>query len=264
MAEPLDPDAADRVLRRAGDLADDDAGHTADAEMIAAGGIEPEAIISAAIEVGIPERAVRQSLAIEQLGPLPQARRLDSVAGSAAVWVQRVVELPPDEVLDLLDRWLVGGHHLRRERQRPDQMEWSRRDDVFGGLRRSVRGLSGEGRLGRVGRVHAAVRPVDPGQTVVRVTADRHTHRRAAVAGGSTLAVGAATVGVVGIVMTAPIAFAAIPVGVAGGFVFSSSRSEADRFERELERLLDDIERSRAPEGMLGGIKRRLSPRRRR
>ena len=32
MAEPLDPDAAHRVLRRAGDLADDD--HTTDAEMM--------------------------------------------------------------------------------------------------------------------------------------------------------------------------------------------------------------------------------------
>ncbi len=256
MAEALDPDAAERVLRRAGDIADADEREGTD------DGIEPAALISAAVEVGIPERAVRQSLAIERLGPPPVGGRLDAMAGVATVAEQRVVRAPPDVVLDRLDRWLTGSHHLRTERRRPGEIEWARRDDVVGGVRRRVSGLSGRGRLGHAHRVRATVSPIDADTTIVRVSVDRHAQRRSVLAAGSTLGVGAVVVGAVGAAVTAPFAFAAIPAGVAGGLVFSSGRHQADTIRCELARLLDSIGEGRPPEGVLGGIRRRLTPRR--
>ncbi len=254
VTEPLDSAAADRVLRRANDLAGggDDA----------VDGFEPEALIAAAAEVGIPERAVRQSLAIEYLGPAPTERRLDGLVGPATIVEQRIVAGSPASVLDLLDRWLVDGHHLRRERRRPGEIEWSRRDDVVGGVRRSVRALSGEGRLGDVRRVRATAQPVEPDQTVVRVSVDRSVRRRTSVIAGSTLGGGGAVVGVAGLVLAPPIALAAVPVVAAGGVVAAASRSQAGRFERELLRLLDAVDEGREPQGLLSGIRQRLKPRR--
>ncbi|MGI9646829.1 MAG: hypothetical protein ACR2O6_16100 [Ilumatobacteraceae bacterium] len=258
MAEPLDPDAADRVLRRASDLAGPDTQENFD------DGIEPEVLIAAAADVGIPELAVKRSLAIEQLGPEPEPRPLDDLVGPATIAEQRLVRSPPEHLLDRLDRWLVSGHHLRRERRRPGEGLWQRRSDVVGSARWTARNLTGEGRLGDVRAVHAEVQPVDGGEAVLRVTIDRSGHRRTTLVAGGTLGVGGAAVGVTGLILTAPIAFAAIPAVLAGGVVVNKSRNQADRFERELSRLLDAIEADEPPPGMLNGIRRRLRPNRRR
>lgn len=254
MSDQLDPVAAERVLRRAnllaGDVEVDDSG------------FEPDVLVAAAAEVGIPERAVRQSLAIELLGPPPVGQRLDRLVGAATVSEERLVAMPPDRVLALLDRWLVDGHHLRRERRRPGEMAWSRRDDVVGSVRRTVRGLTGEGRLGDVRSVRAAAHPVEAGHAVVRITIDRVTRRRASLIAGSTLGGTGVVVGVAGLFLAPPVALAAVPVIAVGGGAVASSRSQADRFERELLRLLDDIEEERRPQGVLSGIRRRLSVRR--
>lgn len=254
MTESLDPDAADRVLRRASELAEsgDDG----------VDGIEPAALIAAAADVGIPEQAVRRSLAIEQLGPAAGERPLDDLVGSAAISEQRILAASPERVLDALDHWLVSGHHLRRERRRAGEGEWRRRSDVVGSVRRASRGLTGEGRLGDVRAVRAVAQPVDPGETVLRVTIDRSGYRRTTIVAGGTLGIGGAAVGVTGLILTAPVAFAAIPAVLAGGVVVSSSRHQADRFERELHRLLDAVEEQRPPPGVLSGIRRRFVPRR--
>jgi hypothetical protein len=68
--------------------------------------------------------------------------------------------------------------------------------------------------------------------------------------------------GVLGLIATAPIAFAAVPAGLAGGLVVSSGRSQARRFDSELLRVLDAVEEERIPPSMLSGIRRRLLPRR--
>lgn len=255
MGESLDRDAVDRVLRRASELAGSD-DEPSD-------GIEPAALIAAAADVGIPERSVRRSLAIERAGPKSAARRLDSLVGPAFVHGERIVAARPDRVLDVLDRWLVNAHHLRRERMRPDVMVWTRRSDVVGSAKRAARGLTGEGRLGDAGVVRAALVPVDGDETLVAITIDRMAHRRTAVAAGGTLGAAGMTAGAVGLAMAAPFALAAVPAAGASWFVARSSRGQAHRFGRELERLLDAVEELRPPTGMLGGIGRRLRPGRR-
>jgi len=247
----LDVEAVERVLRRANALAD-------------AGTQEPvgyhaDAIIAAAGEVGIPEHVVRESLAIELLGGQPPVSRSDRLLGPAIVHEHCLIPLPPDVTLELIDRWLVGTHHLRRERQGGAEMQWARRDDVVGTLRRRVSGLVGEGRLGRARRVNASVRAVDAQHTMVQVVIDRGPHHRTALWFGSSLGLGAVSLVVVGVVLAPPVALLAIPAAVVGVVVVSSSRKEADRFERELGRLLDAVRARRGPQGIAAGIRRRLS-----
>lgn len=252
MTETLDADAAQRVLRRANELA-------GRGDQLV-DGYQPEAIISAALEVGIPERVARESLAIERLGPAPDSHRGDGAFGSATVWEQRVVALPSDVVLGLLDEWLVNGHHLRRLSRSAEELECSHRDDLVAGVRRRLSGLVGEGRLARARSVRASVRPIDEQHTVVRVVVDRGFHRRAALLGGWTLGVGGVSLVVVGALVAAPLLLIAVPVAVVGGGLIWSSRRQSERFARELMRLFDAVAQSRPPRGIVSGVRRRLSP----
>ena len=65
----LDRDAVRRVLHRA-TLDDVDPAGVADVDRI-----DAEALVAAAVEVGIPEAAVRRSIAVERLGPTPRPSR---------------------------------------------------------------------------------------------------------------------------------------------------------------------------------------------
>lgn len=252
MNESLDAEAAQRVLKRANELAGV-VEHRAD-------GYQPEAIISAALEVGIPERAARQSLAIERLGAAPDAHLGDGLFGAATLWDERVFELPADRVLELLDQWLVIGHHLRRQGATGDEVVWRHRDDLVAGVRRRVSGLVGEGRLARARSVRARVRPIDETSTVVRVVVDRRLHRRLALIGGWTLGAGGVSLVLAGALVAAPLLLLAIPVAVVGGALIWASRTQAERFRRELERLLGAVSESRAPSGIVASVRRRLSP----
>lgn len=251
MTDFLDAEAAGRVLRRANALAGSGTQEP--------GGYHHDAIIAAAGEVGIPERVVRESLAIEVLGAPPPVSRSDRLLGPAVLHEQCLVPLPPDLALELIDRWLVAAHHLRRERRCDDEMQWTRRDDFVGALRRRISGLAGEGRLGRASQVNASVCGIDAQHTMVRVVIDRGPHHRAALWCGSSLGLGAVSLVVVGVVLAPPVALLAIPAAVVGVVIVSASRREADRFERELGRLLDAVRERRGPQGIVAGVRRRLT-----
>ncbi len=238
MAEPLDPSAAERVIRRANELADGDEHRD---------GIEPAALIEAALDVGIPEKAIRQSLALERIGPAPQPQRLDRLVGPAIVAEQRVLGAGPDEVLDLLDRWLVKRHHLRRVRRRTNDVEWARRDDPLAGARRAVSGVSGNARLGTAPRVRATAHSIDETDTVLRVSVDRSGTRRTALVSGGLFGATGIACATVGIVATAPIVFAAIPTLAASGYVMASAHKQAGRFDDELGRVLDAVAEQQPP-----------------
>ena len=107
--ERLDPEAVARVLRRATELSADD---------VEPDGIDPEALVEAAHEAGIPIVAVRRALAIERLGPPPDGQVGDVVLGPPVVVVDAEVPGHATDALARVDGWLVAGHHLRRERRR--------------------------------------------------------------------------------------------------------------------------------------------------
>ena len=167
--ERLDPEAVARVLRRATELSADD---------VEPDGIDPEALVAAADEAGIPVVAVRRALAIERLGPPPAAQVGDLVLGPPVVVVDAEVPGHATDALSRIDAWLVAGHHLRRERRRDRRAEFARRKGLVGRTMRTVRSATGEGQLGRLHRVVAAAEDTGAGTCIVRIEADRSTERR--------------------------------------------------------------------------------------
>ena len=131
-----------------------------------AGTIAEASLIAAAEEVGLSVDAVRRSIAVERLGPLPVARPGDRILGPSQVYADGEVDVPADDALARVDSWLVDGHHLRRDVLRSGHGEWSKRSGFVGVTVRTIRNATGEGKLGDFERVDAAARDTGSGSSV--------------------------------------------------------------------------------------------------
>jgi hypothetical protein len=246
----LDRDAVRRVLRRATSLADGDPVHV-DADRI-----DPDTLVAAAAEVGIPEDAVRRALTVEQLGAAPSQRGL--VLGPAVVVVDEELHGEAAAALAALDRWLVGGHHMRRDRLHATTGTWTRRRGILGTTYRSLRHATGEGHLGDLERIDVVALDTGAGTCVVRVIADRRRERRARGVAGAAVG-GVTTVGaVVGAVALGPWLLLAAPATVAVGTgIAVSGRRRARRVEGEIDRVLDSVEHGHRPVRLAPDLARR-------
>ncbi len=250
----LDRDVAGRVLRRASQFA----GDGSDVLPIF-GSVSEQALVEAAVEVGIPVAAVQRALALERLDPLPRRRAGDRVVGAAVVAVDAEVAGSAADVLARLDAWFVEGHHLRRYRVRNGRGEWTRRNGIVGRTVRHVRVATGEGRLGRMRRVWVSTGDTGTGTTVVRVEVDRARDRRTSAAAGAAVAVVATAGTVVLAAVTAPVLLVATPVAlVAGVRVAGGGRSRADVVAGEVDRLLDAVEDGVRPVRLRTDVARRV------
>ena len=246
----------DRILDRA---------HQLDASAPAVdSGVEPEALIAAASEVGIDPNAVRDSLAIERLSiAAPPAQRLDRLAGASQVVIEREVPLDVDRVLNGLAAWFATPHRLICDRRSDGVLVAHRRSDASAKVARTLSTARGEGRLAAMSVVVEAVpqvvgsTPAQP-RTLVRISADRSAPRQARLVGGGSLGgigvAAGATAAATGAIVAVP--FLALPLAVGGYAVARSGRSHADRLELELERVLSRVERGEQPEGLLGRMAR--------
>jgi len=253
-----------RVLRRAGELAgappSDRSQH----------GIGEASLIAAADEVGLPVEAVKRSLAVERLGPAPVARWTDRLFGVSVVAVTDEIAGSVTEVLDQLDAWMVGGHHLRRERRRDGadfgQAQWGKRSGIAGVAARTIRSATGEGQLGVLRQVTATAADTGVGSCAVRVTADRHSDRQLFVGGGAAIAATGTTGAVIlATLVASPLVLLTSPVAVVAGFgVAARGRVRARRTEREILRLLDTVDQGVGPTRLGVGVARRVTRRTRR
>jgi hypothetical protein len=252
-SERLDPDAVARVLRRASELSVDESEPD---------GIDPDALIEAADEAGIPVVAVRRALAIERLGPPPAGQVGDVVLGPPIVTVDAEVPGHATDAMARVDAWLVAGHHLRRERRREHRSEFARRTGLVGRTVRTVRSVTGEGQLGRLRRVVASAEDTGAGTCIVRIEADRSTERRTmASEGAAVTAVGALGLLVTGL-LAGPVVLVAAPVvALAGVGVAARGRGRADRVEHEVELVLDAVEQGSDPTRLATDVVRRVSGR---
>ena len=238
MGHQLDRDAVGRVLRRASQLA----GDGSDVPSIV-GGIDEQALVEAAAEVGIPTAAVRRALALERLHPRPRPRAGDRIVGAAVVAVDAEVAGSASDVLARLDAWFVDGHHLRRHRVRDGHGEWTKRKGIVGRTVRHVRVATGEGHLGGVQRVCVSTGETGVGTTVVRVEVDRGRERRASAAAGVAVATLATAGTLLLAAVTAPALLVATPVAVLAGIrVAGGGRSRASVVAGEVDRLLDAVD----------------------
>lgn len=229
-------------------------------------GIEPNALIAAAAEVGIDRNAVRDSLAIERFSITDQpVRRFDRVAGSAAVMVEREMRLDVGVVVSGIETWLSSVHRLTCDRRADGTLFARRRSDLTADVGRMVASVRGDGRLdARAVVVEAVPQTVGstPGRprTIVRVSADRSAARQARLVGGGTIAgagVGFGTGAVVAAETLLAFPAIAVPLAIGGYATARSGRNHADRLELELERLLSRVERGEKPTGLLGRMARR-------
>jgi hypothetical protein len=233
---PLDASVVARILRRAGDL--EAVGERQDDDS----SISEASLIAAAQEVGLSVEAVRRSIAIERLGPRPSARFGDRTLGPSRVCVDAEVDLPAERALSRVDSWMVDGHHLRRDALRQGRGEWSKRAGLVGAAVRTLRNVTGEGKLGVFERVDAVACDTGTGSSVVRITVDRTKNRRTVGGTGAGIAGVGATGAVVAAVAATPVLLVAVPVAVvAGAGVARTGRKRARDVEREITRVLDAI-----------------------
>ena len=255
----LDRDDVARILARAQELEE------ADGTDI--GGVEPDALIEAASEVGIDPNAVRDSLAIERFTlASPERQRFDRLSGPASIVIEREVPLTVVDSLDGIEAWLTSVHRLVSDRRDPGRLLAKRRVDASARVGRTLSGWRGDGRLGGVGTLEVEAVPQVVGstpahpRTLVRVHADRRDARSLRLASGGTVGlagVGAGTVtaAATGAAVVAPVV--ALPL-VVGGYLFArTGRGHADRLELELERLITLVARGERPTGLLSRAVRR-------
>lgn len=259
---PLDPELVQRVLRRAGDLERDAEKRTGAGAGSGTMGIDESSLIAAAEEVGLSVEAVRRSIAYERLGPVPDSRRSDRVLGPSLVFADGEVDAPADEALARVDAWLVNGHHLRRDALRGGRGEWSKRSGVVGAAMRTVRGVTGEGKLGDFERVHATARDIGDGASIVRVSVDRSANRRFAGGGGAVVAIGGTAGVAVVAAAAAPMLIVAAPVAIVAGVgVALTGRKRARGAQREIARLLDAVGDGAKPTRLSVDVVRRATGR---
>ena len=260
MADQLDPQAVERVLRRAHDLD----GTADDPHPLA---VDPEVLVESAAEVGIPALAVRRSLAVEQLGSSPGPTRLDRIVGPALVTEDRFLDLDPDDVVDRLDRWSTSALRLRPARRRPGHAEWTRRSGTGASVRRRMRRLNGGPALADVRALTAEVVAVDETairkSSLVRVTADRSLERSAHLSAG----LGMSTAGAVGsvaavTVFAPPLLIASVPALLWGVFTLRSDRGGAARTQSDLTQLVDAVEDGQSPSTIGSRLRETLTPKR--
>src|SRR5262245_16598823 len=250
----LDRETVARVLRRASELTDEETEPS-----LELGSVSEQALVEAALEVGIPAPAIRRALAEERLDPRPRRRVGDRLVGPAVVTVDAEVDGSPAAVLSQLDAWFVSGHHLRRDRLRNGRGVWTKRPGIVGRTIRTVRYATGEGRLGRVRRVRASTGDTGIGTTVVRVEVDQDRGRRTAASGGAVA--GVVTVGgIVLAVVAGPVALVAVPIGlVAGVAATGGGRSHARAAAQEIDRVLDSVDQGIAPTRLRTELVRRAT-----
>ena len=253
---PFDRDAAERVLRRAIELAERD--HLRDD----LDGVSEQALVEAADELGVDVGAVRRAAAEERLGVLDHEHRLvDRIAGPATVSATRFVDGAADQVMGLVDAWLrrTGGLKRRRLDAHGLTADYVRRSDAVAGMQRTLRSVTGREDLGRVRRVRVVVQPVDATRCVVALVADLEVERTVAIVGGSSVAGVGSAVSVVQAVTTWPLWWAGVPASLAAGvgLLRLRVRSVPDT-EVSLQGVLDRVSVAEEPVGVLGDVRERL------
>lgn len=256
MGTPFDRDAADRVLRRAIELAD------RDHDLHGAEAVSEQALVEAAEELGVEVGAVRRAAAEERLGVLDTSAHLvDRVAGPAVVSATRVVEAAAPVALEQVDLWLRRSGTLRRRRLDAARhvAEYARRSDVVAGLQRTARSVSGREHLVRVRRLRAVVQPVDEGRSVVALVADLEVERTVAVVGGSSVAGVGSSVSVIEALGSTPWWWLGVPASVVAGLGLLRARARGvPDVETELQGVLDRVVAGDVPSGVLQDVRGRL------
>jgi hypothetical protein len=244
---PLSSDELERVIRRAAELQT--------SREALPDRLDHDEVMRIGAEVGLQEPHLRRALLelrAEALVPEPPPGRalMRRLWGDAHVQASRVVPGDPPEVQEGLEEYLESAENLRQVRSRAGLSIWEPASDLVSQIRRGL-DLSGHGyALAKARRIEVAVQSLEPGRSLVSISADLRS-KRAGHVGGWYTGASATTVGVTtGLVLGAgfPLALALpLVAGVAfGGSTLLAKRtfrSERERIELGIQGLLDRLER---------------------
>jgi hypothetical protein len=244
MTEPLDPLAADEVLRRAAEIS------AQDRPAPVHGGYDRRALTEAASEVGIERGAVELALAEHDAGILAHTDARGGLLGPSRVLETRVVPRTVPESSGHVTHWLRSQLLHRDERQGTAEV-WRPRDDLGAKLRRKIDARTARRvRLGDVDAVEVSVVDCGSGRSLVRLEVVFDDMRRGLRTGVVVVPAAVAPVlGVAAAVLTSEILLAvgSVPLGGALGAVgaVAGRKTLADQRERARRALcsfLDGLE----------------------
>jgi hypothetical protein len=238
----IDRAAIERIIQRATEL------QTGERDL--ADGLAPEDVVALGREVGIPDRYLRQAM-LEERGrvQLPASRGvLDRLFGAATVNAQRVVGGDPDRVADRLVAWMGDEELLTLQRKQAERITWEPLRGMAAALRRSSAAFRGNRTfmLSRAQLVAASITGLEPGYSLVVLSADLRPARGALIGGVGAIAAGGAAATAVLAVMSPFwwVALAPLPMFLGLGWGVSRQfRPVAARALLGLERALDHLER---------------------
>jgi len=210
---PLTQAQLERVIRRASDL--QFRASSATAESLDAG-----EVIRIGEEVGLEARYVRQAVAEVQAEALvPQAPEDRGLArrlgGPAVVRASRVVPGTRDEVERNLERYLKDRELLKPVRSRTGRSLWEPSGGLVSSMRRAM-DVGGHGYvLAKAKRLQVAIESLEPGWSLVTLTADASNQRNESTLGATTGLGLVGTAGATGLIVATGGAALAIAGGVA-------------------------------------------------
>ena len=256
----LDRESAERVLRRAVELADAP-GEDDDS-------FDLDVLVEAAGDLGVPGTAVHRAVAEEQAGLLAgDSPRADRLVGPAAISAARVVELEARQAMDLTDEWLRRQWAFKRVRSGDTVADYRRRTDMAASMQRTARSMTGKDNADKIRKLCVVVSQLGPGgsdgepaSSIVAVVVDLEASRSfaemgaGAVTGGGSLmsVISALSMNVWGLWLGIP-ASAAMGVGV-----LATRKAWTGGIDVALEGLLDRVEVGEPPPTVIGGISGRL------
>lgn len=216
--------------------------------------ISEQEILRIAGEVGLPEAHVRQALAEVGRGPVEPATWADRWFGTASVAAWRVVPGGSDDLLAILDEFLVGGQLLHPVRRGRNFTTYRPAVDWLSRFAQAAASTSRRYYWASAREVEVRVDAIDAHRTRVEIRVDSGA-RKDAVGGalGGALGGGAGMLGVgVALAMAAGVpvlAAGGIALGLAGGvtaisvgWARSHLRTRNREVQEELEGVLDRLE----------------------
>lgn len=206
-------------------------------------------------EVGLESQHVHRALLelrAEALVPTAHSERAlpTRLWGAGHATVSRVVPGDMHELQDVLGGYLRSAESLRSVRDRPGLSIWEPASDLGSQLKRAF-DVGGRGfELAKARRVDVTIQQLEPGRSLVTLSADL-TNQRAALGGGTVFGFVAASAGItvalvlaagIPLMFVAPVALGASLTGgsAVGNLMFRKLR---ERVELAMQGLLDRLER---------------------
>ena len=231
-------------------------------------GMSEEEILSLGTEVGIPAAHLQQALLEERTRiTLPeQDGMIDLWVGPADFMAQRVVQGTPESVGAALTKWMLDCEHLVVQRGSVERITFEPMASFARGMRRlgaAFDASRGKPYLDKAELVTAVLTPLEAGFCHVSLGASLRRNRSGHL-------IGAAGLGVTGVVMSGVLMVAGAPIvigalalaglGIGAGAIAHTFRRVAERAQLGLERALDELElrpalpKSRVPQVGMGEV----------